>query len=102
MDFDYQEWEKYYYRLRDDYQSRRKFSQQVSVHDLKDMNDRAIGLDKALSVMKGSPMQYELSSSELARRQVILENLRKLIVSRLCLSHLAPNTAVTILYSAMP
>eukprot|EP00981_Chlorochromonas_danica_P013730 scaffold6806_cov177-Ochromonas_danica.AAC.2 len=41
------------------------------------MNQRILVLERALQMMRESPMQYELTSSEIARRQVILDNLKK-------------------------
>lgn len=81
MDFDYRDWERYYIRLRNDYQSLRKISHTAPASDVKDLQTRLASVEKSLQIMKSSPMQYELVSSELARRTVIVENLKKAIVS---------------------
>ncbi len=43
--------------------------------------DRLQALEKSLNMMKESPMEYELTLSEIGRRQVILDNMKRTVVS---------------------
>ena len=78
---DEQSWIVFYNRIKTDYQGKRKFSAIINSNDGKELLDRMAVLEKSLNVMKESPMEYDLSASEIARRQLVMENLRKQIVS---------------------
>ena len=78
---DEQQWIVLYNRIKADYQGKRKFTATLTPADGKDFLERMIQLEKSLNFMRESPMEYDLSASEIARRQLILENLRKQVVS---------------------
>lgn len=61
MDFPYQEWEKRYYSLRNDYQSLRKqCRKEDNNNNNNNLNQRLVVLERSLQSMRESPMQYEL------------------------------------------
>lgn len=60
--------------------SHRAKGEKVSDQEVKALKDQYGDLNKHLQRHAASPMQYELSSGEIARRQVILGNLQKQLV----------------------
>lgn len=58
-------------------QSKRQLGTIISDDDSKNLSNRLTTLDKYLNIMTLAPMQYEISNSELGRRQVILVNLSR-------------------------
>ena len=60
MNIDYRDWERHYLHLRNDYQTKRKFSAQTAAYEIKDLKDRADALERVLNVIKESPMQFEV------------------------------------------
>jgi hypothetical protein len=81
---DEQGWTIAYNALKNDHQAKRKFNPMISESDGKAFLQRIQLLERSLAVMKDSPMEYELSASEIARRLFVLDALRKLIVSVCC------------------
>ncbi len=79
---DEQAWTVAYNRVKTDYQQKKKFSPVIAATpDGKDLMDRLQALEKSLNMMKESPMEYELTLSEIGRRQVVLENMKRNVVS---------------------
>ncbi len=58
-------------------QQKRQAGVPLTASETKDLADKVEFLARNLQIMQQSPMEYEISLSELARRQVITENLRK-------------------------
>jgi hypothetical protein len=78
---DEQKWTVVYNGVKTDFQNKKKHAPLIAAADGKDLMDKLQSLEKSLNIMKESPMEYELSLSEIARRQVILENMKKQVVS---------------------
>uniref|UniRef100_A0A7S0XG28 t-SNARE coiled-coil homology domain-containing protein n=1 Tax=Chromulina nebulosa TaxID=96789 RepID=A0A7S0XG28_9STRA len=74
-----QVWINNYEKLKLQIQNKRQNGVATSNSDIKELNNSLDVLVKSLNKMQSSPMEYEISSSEIARRQLILDNLRKQI-----------------------
>lgn len=72
-------WPHHYEDLKRKTQSTRKTGAAVSKLQLLEFDERWNGLDKALKTIQEAPMEYEVCSSELGRRILILDNLKKSI-----------------------
>ena len=59
--------------------SRRQMGQSVPAQESKGINESIAQLDAQLKLMMSSPMEYELAASEIARRQVLVESLQKMM-----------------------
>lgn len=77
------EWAQKYESLKKQLQSRRISGQEFSPSEIEVINQTVEGLDVDLKTMGGNPLQYEIVASEIARRQILIENLRKQAISAL-------------------
>eukprot|EP00128_Syssomonas_multiformis_P007511 Colp12_sorted_trinity150504_noHs@33986 len=71
------QWESLYARLKKDIQDTRKSGKKCTETDLNRYEDRFNKLDQSLQIIRASPMEYEVSSAEVARRTVICEHLKR-------------------------
>jgi hypothetical protein len=76
-----QEWSGQYTVLKRSISQRRQSGLSYPQAEVNDLSEKAEYLTKVLNSMSVSPMEFEISQSEIARRQVIMDNLRKQIVS---------------------
>jgi hypothetical protein len=76
-----QEWSSQYAILKRTIAQKRQSGVSYPQSEIGELSDRAEYLAKVLNTMAVSPMEYEISQSEIARRQVVMDNLRKQIVS---------------------
>jgi hypothetical protein len=60
MSFNSQTWLVQYERLKLDFQAKKKISMQIAAGDCQDFLGKISQLDYELSIMRESPMQYEL------------------------------------------
>lgn len=70
-----------YITLKQKTQGYRKSGLLTSKTDLLILNEDFKRLERSLKVIQGAPMEYEICSSEIARRTLILDNLRRSIAS---------------------
>lgn len=73
------EWVHQYDMLKHKIRSIRQLGNPCQQNDITDLNTNVEFLVKGLKMMQNSPMEYEISASELARRETITDNLRKQI-----------------------
>ena len=74
------EWIAQYKMAKRAVQQKRAEGVAIPQGESKDMTSKVEFLSRNLQVMASSPMEYEIAASELARRQLILENLRKQVL----------------------
>lgn len=60
MSFNSQTWLVQYDRLKQDFQAKKKISMQIPAGDCQEFLSKIAQLDHELSLMRESPMQYEL------------------------------------------
>lgn len=75
-----QEWSSQYDILKRAVAQRRQSGVTYPQSEVSELGEKAEYLNKMLTSMSSSPMEYEISLSEIGRRQVVLENLRKQIL----------------------
>ena len=51
----------------------------VKAEEVRELQGLVNGLERGLQTMQASPMAYEITISELSRRQVVTENLKKML-----------------------
>jgi len=73
------EWIHQYDMLKHKIRDKRQSGNPCHQSEIKDLNTNVDFLVKGLKMMQSAPMEYEISSSELARREIIADNLRKQI-----------------------
>lgn len=74
-----QEWSSQYAILKRAIAQKRQSGVSYPQSEIGELSDRAEYLAKVLNTMAVSPMEFEISQSEIARRQVVMDNLRKQI-----------------------
>lgn len=80
-DIDERQWIIQYQGIKNNISSIRQKGLQIRESELNEIKSCINNLDNDLKSMASSPMQYELAKSEIARRQVITDNLRKGLVN---------------------
>ena len=75
------EWSVQFSSLKERIQAKRKHGEIFTYQEAKVLINTLNTLDEQLKQMVNSPLQYEISHSELARRQILVENIRKQCVS---------------------
>lgn len=97
-------WTREYDLAKSNILSKRALGALVQPEEVKHFTNLVIALERGLQTMQASPMAFELTISEISRRQVITENLRKmlplltvsgspLVAGKQSSDHIPPSTA---------
>jgi len=72
-------WLREYDAVKGSILSKRSQGLLVKVEEVRQLQGLVSGLERGLQTMQASPMAYEITISELSRRQVVTENLKKML-----------------------
>jgi len=72
-------WTREYDAVKGSILSKRSQGLLVKVEEVRQLQGLVSGLERGLQTMQASPMAYEITISELSRRQVVTENLKKML-----------------------
>jgi DNA repair exonuclease SbcCD ATPase subunit len=76
MSFDSRTWSRNFDLMKRKIKGKRQSGVAFNDSEVKQLQQAISTLDAQLKLMHGSPMEYEMAASELARRQILLSNLK--------------------------
>jgi len=80
MSFTSRDWTQQYEAMKKRIQAKRQAGQFFLAQEFKSVNGAVTILEAQLRTMQATPMEFEMAASEIARRQVLIENLKKQLV----------------------